>query len=219
MRFPSTTTIVCVLAAAVAAAAKKKHCYDTLDGKPFETVCYRVLANTSSGLAIREFEGANAAAFVVSYEAPSSITTYQEALMLTSFYVIEYFVNKSLSGARTVPLTLRNPSPAHEEWVAGMALAPSLWPPASTPPTPTHPTKVAPFGTITLASLRAVVQESPQPSDFDALCAALRTALQSELPAYKVDEASPITSTHARYNTELWSGPWQVECWLGVVKA
>ena len=103
-----------------------------------------------------------------------------------------------------------------------MALAPSVWPPGGpAPPAPntSDVTAVAPLGRATFASLRVVAQESPQPADFDALCAKLRAALQKELPAWRVDEASPITPTHARYSGELWMGPWQIECWVGVKAA
>ena len=180
----------CVTTALSSPGDDAKRCLDTLDGAPFETVCYRTLANASGGLlTVREYKDADADAFLVSYSAPSSITTYQEALMLTSFYVISYFTNHSLASSRTVPLTLRPPTPAHDEWVAGMALAPSNWPPASHPPPAIYDTVVAPLGAFTFASLRAVVQQSPQPSDFDALCVQLRAGVQQELPAWRVDEA------------------------------
>lgn len=139
--------------------------------------------------------------------------------MMTSFYVINFFVNHSLTSSRTVPLTLRPPTPTHDAWVGGMALAPSLWPPASHPPPAIYGVVVAPLGAFTFASLRAVVQQPPQPNDFDALCTQLRAGVQQELPAWRIDEASPITPTHARYNGELWEGPWEIECWAGVTKA
>ena len=171
-------------------------------------------------LSVRAYTGASAKAFAVSYPAPATITTYQEALELASFYIIEYFVNKSIADARTVPLTLRPPTPAHNEWVAQMALAPSRWPPGSKPPPPPYaPTAVGPLGAETLAALRVTMQQSPQPSDFDALCARLRAAVPKELPAWKVDEASPVSPTHARYDGSDWEGPWLIECWVGVVAA
>ena len=206
------------------ASAQAKPCFDTFNGQPFETVCYKTLAsaNVSGGgaLTVRAYEGADAEAHVVTSAAPGSVNPYQEALMLTSFYVIYYFTNHSLAAARTVPLTLRPPTAgANNAWVAQMALAPSLWPPGSTPPPPLAPTEVTPRGRATLAALRVTLQQPPQPSDFDALCARLRAGVQAELPAWSVDEASPITPTPARYSGELWDGPWEVECWVGVAKA
>ena len=208
--------------ASTAAADGAKPCFDTFNGQPFETVCYKTLAavNASGGaLTVRAYEGAGAEAHMVSYAAPATVTTYQEALMLTSFYVIYYFTNHSLAASRTVPLTLRPPtSGLNNAWVAQMALAPSLWPPGSTPPPPLAPTQVSPRGRTTLASLRVTLQQSPQPSDFEQLCAQLRAGVQAELPAWSVDEASPISPTHARYSGEEWEGPYEVECWVGVVK-
>lgn len=210
-----------LVAAAVARAAPSKPCFDRLDGKPFETVCYKTLANVSGGaLTVRAYEGASADAFLVSNAAPSSITTYQEALMLTTFYVIDYITNHSLLTSRTVPVTLRPPTTAaNDEWIAQMALAPSKWPPASKPPAPFAPTELVPRGRVTLAALRTTLQQSPQPSDFDALCKQLRAGVQSELPAWTVDEASPISPTHARYFGEESFGPYEMECWVGVTKA
>jgi hypothetical protein len=207
--------------AAAALAPTKPPCLDTLNALPFETVCHKTLANASGGLlTVRAYAGASAQAFAASYAAPATITVYQEALMMTAFYVIDYFTNRSLTDARTVPLTLRPPTPTHNEWVGQMALAPSKWPPGSKPPPPPYaPTRVAPLGDVTLAALRATMQSSPQPSDFDALCARLRAAVPKELPAWRVDEASPVSPTHARYYSQEWEGPWLVECWVGVVAA
>ena len=198
----------------------KQPCYDSFNGDTrLETVCYQILANgTTPGLSVRSYAGADAAALVVYSNASSSITTYQEALMLTSFYVIDYFTSHNLTASRTVPLTLRPPTPVHDAWLGQMALAPSRWPPGSKPPRG----EVAPLGggaaEVTLAVFRVVMQQPPQPSDFDALCAKLEAAVKAELPGFKVDSASPFSPTHARYSGELWDGPWLIECWVGVEK-
>ena len=149
--------------------------------------------------------------------------------METSFYVLEYFIgpgnalNKSLLSSRTVPLTLRPPSAANPAWRGAMALAPSLWPAGKTPPQPAYGVELLPFGgkrPVLLAVQRASTSQSPQPSDFDALCAGLRAAVASQLPAYAVDEASPFTPTHARYfGFEFYGEAFEYECWLGVEKA
>jgi hypothetical protein len=215
------------LAAAAAAAssagalAAPKPCFDRLNGEPFETVCYRLLANASGGLlTVREYAGTDADAQLVTFAAPATVTVYQEALLMTGFYVIDYFTNHSLLSSRTVPITLRPPTSAQKsEWVGQMALAPSQWPPAAQPPAPDAPTALAPRGNVTLASLRETFQQSPQPSDFDGLCERLRAAVPSELPAWTVDEASPVSPTHARFFGEAFTGPWECECWVGVVKA
>jgi hypothetical protein len=220
MRRPAA--LLFALVAAAAALAPTKPCLDTLNAQPFETVCHKTLANASGGLlTVRAYAGASAQAFSVTSAASGAVTVYQEALELTTFGVLDYFTNRSSTlSARTVPLTLRPPTPAHNEWVGQMALAPSKWPPGSKPPPPPYaPTRVAPLGDVTLAALRATMQSSPQPSDFDALCARLRAAVPKELPAWRVDEASPVSPTHARYFSQEWEGPWLVECWVGVVAA
>jgi hypothetical protein len=200
-----------------------KPCYDTFNGAPFETVCARVVANASASgglLEVREFVGASAEAYAVTVTVPASVTTYQEALMMGAFYVIDYFTAHGLAASRTVPFTLRPPTPAGGPWLARMALAPSAWPPGGpAPPAPNASNiMLAPLGRATFATLRVVAQQPPQPSDFDALCASLRAALQKELPAWRVDEASPITPTHARFDGELWTGPWEIECQVGVAR-
>ena len=73
-------------------------------------------------------------------------------------------------------------------------------------------------GPLAIAAQRATLQSSPQPSDFDALCAALDAAVAAQLPSWKVDPASPFTHTHARFYGYVWTGPYDYECWAGVVK-
>ena len=213
----ASAAVVVASSGGAAGASSARPCFDSFNTLPFETPCYTTLANASGGaLTVRAYDGADAAARLVSYAAPASVSPYQEALMLTSFYVIDYFVNKSLGASRTVPLTLRPPSTANAAWLAQMTLAPSKWPPASKPPVPLAPTALVPRGKTTLASLRTIFEQPPQPSDFDGLCAQLRAGVQVELKAWVVDDASPVSPTHARYYGELWDGPWEAECWVGV---
>lgn len=218
----------------LAAAASSAPCFGRLNETyPFEKVCYDVLFNGTDGLELREYAaGAGATATLVTYNASDAITTYQEALMETSYYVIEYFIgstnalNKSLLASRTVPFTLRPPSAANPTWRAAMALAPSLWPAGATPPTPTYGVELAPLGgrggkqAVRLAVQRASSEQTPQPEDFDALCAKLRAAVAAQLPKYAVDDASIYSPTHARYYGYLYfEGLYEYECWLGVVRA
>jgi hypothetical protein len=209
----------------VAAAAAASRCTDTFnDGQLFETVCYTLLVNASGGLSLRLYSGANADAMLVTTNASSSITTYQEALELTAFSILTYFSENKLDASRTVPLTLRPPTAAHDEWLAWMALAPSRWPPGSKPPPGGNvEVTIEPLGggkgNVTLAALRVASEQSPQPSDFDALCAKLKLAVGKQLPGWSVDNASPFSPTHARYYGQMYTGsPWVIECWVGVVK-
>ena len=221
------------LAVSVGASAAAP-CFGRLNETfPFEEVCYKVLINGTGALQLREYAaGAGAAATLVTFNASNTITVYQEALEMTAFYVIDYFIgasnalNKSLLSARTVPLALRPPSAANPGWLGFMAAAPSKFPPGAALPKPLYGLELAPLGAgggeeaVLIAAKRAVLYETPQPSDFDALCASLKAGVAKQLPGYRVDEASVYTPTHARFfGFEFFGGTFEIECWVGVKKA
>lgn len=192
---------------------------------PFEEVCYDTIFNGTEGLSLRAYKGANSEASLVTYNASATITVYQEALELTTFYVISYFTgegnakNESLTYARTVPLVLRPPTPSHNFWASHMAIAPSHFPPGSKPPKPAYGSELLPMGDVTLAVLHATLNFSPEPSDFDALCAKTVAAVKAQLPAWKIDAASPYSPSHARFDSyEFFDGPFDIECWYAVSK-
>lgn len=225
-----------IIALLAAPASAEKPCFGRLNSTfAFEEVCYKLLHNGSDGLQLREYAagaGGGAAATLVTHSAGSAITVYQEALEITGYDVIDYFIrqsnaaNKSLLASRTVPLALRPPSAANPEWLGFMALAPSQWPPGKAPPKPLFGVALEPLGgrggkeavllAVQLASSDAGM---PQPADFDALCARLRAAVAAQLPVYRVDDKSSFSPTHARYYGEMWIGEYDYECWLGVTKA
>lgn len=226
--------IISVAAGAAAAAAPP--CYGHLNHTyRFEEVCFSLLHNGTGGLSLRSYPAAAASGVtLVAYDASSAITTYQEALMLTAFYVLEFFnstgnaAGENLEASRTVPILLRPPTPAHDGWRGSMALAPSLWPAGGgkKPPAPKYGTALVPLGMgspagpLLVAVQRATSDAVPQPADFDALCAKLEAAVKAQLPGYKVDAASPYTPSHARYYGYLFfEGPFDYECWAGVTKA
>jgi hypothetical protein len=219
--------------ATAAATAPAAPCYGRLNQTfAFEEVCYVSLFNGTDNLELREYAaGAGAAATLVTYNASSAITVYQEALEETAFYVIEYFIgnanvlNKSLLSSRTVPLALRPPSKTNPSWLGFMALAPSRWPQGKTPPKPTYGVELTPLGghggkaAVLLAVKRASARDTPQPSDFDLLCSQLYAAVGAQLPGYAVDFSSVYTPTHARYyGFEFIGDSYSYECWLGVKK-
>ena len=199
---------------------------------PLEEVCYTTIFNGTNGFSLREYSGNALGSTLVTYNASDSITTYQEALMLTTFYVIEYFtgggnaLNKSLINDRTVPLLLRPPTNQNNEWLATMALSPSKYPSKSHPPLPIP----GPSGVILkkvsdgsapiqIAVQRADLSQDPQPSDFDTLCSKLQASVKVQLPNWKIDETSEYTYSHARYYTEIFFGSyWTCECWARVSK-
>ena len=194
---------------------------------PFEEVCYEVVFNGTGGFSLRSYAGANAAAALATSNASSSITTYQEALELTTFLVIEYFVgsgnakNVSLLDARTVPLVLRPPTPSHNFWASHMAVAPSRFPSvAKAPRAAGSDLSLLPMGDVTLAVLHDTLTSSPQPADFAALCKRLEVAVKAQSPGWSVDASSPYSPSHARFDSfEFYEGPFDIECWLGVQKA
>lgn len=215
------------------AACSGAPCFGRLNATfQFEEVCYKVLQNGTNSLQLREFAAdAGAAATLVTYNASDAITTYQEALELTSYYVIEYFIgntnakNVSLLSSRTVPFALRPPSAANPSWLAFMALAPSKWPASKVPPKPTYGVELTPLGgekeePVLLAVQHASSNFSPQPTDFDALCAKVKAEVAKQFPGYKIDEESLYSPTHARfYGYEFIGSPYEYECWYGVTKA
>jgi len=162
----------------------------------------------------------------VEMNASATITTYQEALIMTSFYIIDYFegqgnsLNKSLLSSRTVPYTLHPPTSSRNFWLGRMALAPSKWPAHSAPPGAIPPVDLAPLGkgnTFLLASLRKQFQEYPQPSDFETLCASLTSSL-GQLGA-TLDPDSVYSPSHAYYFGEGNLNAFDSECWVGVKAA
>jgi len=205
-------------------------CYASLNNETqLETPCYNLLQQvqiTASGLAatleLREFV---TDATLVTYNISSQVTTYQEALNFAGYYVIGYFIgplnarNANLLSSRTVPLTLRPPTAQHNYWAGAMALSPSLWPPGSNPPAGLYGIETLPFGrSVLLASLHVQYPYTPQPSDYDALCANLEASVH--LVRAAVDVHNPFSPTHAYYYGREMLGPlWDAECWYGVTVA
>jgi hypothetical protein len=234
LRSPAAALLLLSLAASAAASSSAAPCIGRFNQTvPFEEVCYKVLFNGTEALQLREYvAGAGAAATLVTYNASNEITVYQEALEMTAFYVIDYFIgpsnalNKSILTARTVPFALRPPTAHNAGWLGFMAAAPSKYPPGSAPPKPLDDIELAPLGgsggkeALLLAVQGAVLYSTPQPSDFDTLCASLRSGVAKQLPGYTVDETSIYTPTHARfYGMNFFGGTFEVECWVGVKKA
>ena len=194
-----------------------------------ETPCYKVVhqATTKDGLPLELRRYSGSEAIVAASNASAEITVYQEALTMTAYYLIEYLKgpgnvqNKSLLTSRTVPLTLHPPTPSRNFWLGRMALAPSKWPAHSTPPAPVKNEllDIAPLGkgTFLLASVRKQYQETPQPSDFDALCATLTSNLG--LLGATLDPSSIYSPAHAYYFGFENLGADDAECWLGVTAA
>lgn len=190
-----------------------------------ETPCFKVLAS-SGDLSVREFVGGKHVT-LVEKALPSSITIYQEAVTIGTYDVIGYLMgyyntrNESLLSSRTVPLVVRPPAPQHADWVVHMALAPSLWPAARArvPPTPGNNITLAPLGAAAVAVQYKLFELSPQPADLDALCKTLDANLAA-LGGWALDADSQVTHSYAFYSGYMfYDGPWDVECWAGVVKA
>ena len=190
-----------------------------------ETPCFKVLA-AAGDLSVREFVGGRLVT-LVEKALPSSITVYQEAETIGTYDVLAYFMgyynakNESLLASRTVPLVVRPPTPQHDDWVVRMALAPSQWPAARArvPPKPGNNLTLAPLGSGLVAVQYKLFELSPQPEDLAALCKALGANLAA-LGGWAVDAASPATFSYAFYSGwKYYNGPWDVECWAGVVRA
>jgi hypothetical protein len=223
-----------LIVASSAAAESAPPCYGRLNVTyRFEEACFTLLRNGTGGFSLREYaaDAAGGGVNLVAYDVPSSVTVYQEAIEMSAFYVIEYFnatgnaAGKKIESSRTVPLLFRPPTKAFDTWRGSMALAPSVWPAGKAPPAPKYGAELVPLGMgaapgpllVAVQSLSS--DQSPQPSDFDALCAKLKASVAKQAPGYAVDESSAYTYTHARYfGYEFYSGPFEIECWAGVVK-
>jgi hypothetical protein len=204
-----------VLSASVAlAAAARPPCKAPFNNATLlETPCYAVVRSApgpaGGALELRRYAGAEAT--VVQSNASAAITTYQEALEMTGFYILYYFTgpgnarNESLLASRTVPLT------------------PSQWPAHSHPP-PVSASggtlSLAPLGRgeVLVASLHQQFTQTPQPSDYEALCASLASSLG--LLGAVLDPDSVYSPTHAYYagRADI-VDYYDAECWLGVTAA
>jgi hypothetical protein len=244
LRFSRAARLLLVAAAAAdasapssAAAPPPKPCFGRLNSTfPFEEACFTLLHTGTDGLSLREYAAAAARGGVrlLAYNASASSVTYQNLLEIGSFNVIQYFTgpgnsrNEPLLTSRTVPLALRPPTRDNDSWLVWMALSPSKWPASKAPPVPLPKYGVAlvplgidasAAGPLLIAVQRATSKSvAPQQADFDELCAKGYAAVATQLPGYAFDEASPLSPTHARYFSQLSSGPFDYECWLAVTK-
>jgi hypothetical protein len=214
------------LLASTTSASASPPCYGPYDRtSKLETPCARILASSpSDSLTIRAYVN-GVDVHVAEYAIPASVTTYQEAFELGAYTVVGYFVgytnakNESLLTSRTVPLVLRPPTAHNKEWLARMALAPSLWPPTRKVVEPTYNVTLAPLTNATIAVQYRLIDQSPQPSDLAALCKELDTNV-AKLGGWTVDPTSPFTYSHAYFNGRDYDmGPFDIECYAGVVKA
>ena len=207
-------------------------CYGPLNNlTQLETPCYKVIhtaATPREGLALELREYAGGEAMVAESKAPNAtIRDYTEALIMTSFNVINYFQgpgntpNQPLLTSRTVPLTFHPPTSSRDFWVGRMALAPSLWPPHSKPPTPVkgESLELTPLGkgSFLLASIKKQFEGFPLPPDVETMCATLESNLG--LLGATLDPDSIYSPAHAYYFEKENGGLDDVECWLGVTAA
>ena len=234
MRAAASSLVFALLSLAPLASAGEP-CYGQLDGtRPFETVCYKLLVNLSSGMSLREYANEDAAANLVVFSAASTLQPYNFALNTTTSVLLLYFtgpgneLQQRLEQELTVPLVLRPPSAVHDKWQTIMAIAPSQVPPGSAPvpvnsalvPGEQCTLQLLAGGTdsLIIAVQRAVLAQLPQQADFVKLCAKLQLHLKTSLPGWRVDPASQFTPSHARYYSQAYEGPsFEIECWMGVV--
>ena len=221
-----------LLAEAPAAAAP---CEGEFNGQPLEAVCFATLLNSSKtkGLSVRAYAPAVAAATtLVSYNVSALFpaATFDDALALAGFGVIEYFLggfnkpHENLLDARTVPFLLLPPG-APGGWVGRMALAPSRFPARAQAPAPLSNVSLVALSAqlLTLAVLRerTTGEQPPTGAQLAALCARTVSAVAAgALPGWGVDAASPFaTGAYALYygRDAPAGGPYDAECWLGVV--
>jgi len=217
-----------------AAAAPPTPCFGTLNNdEPVEEVCFTTLLNssTTAGLSVREYPAG--AATLVSYNVSAlyTVSTFESALTLAGFGVIEYFIGgfnkkkENLLDARTVPFLVLPPAAAGG-WVGRLALAPSKWPAGSKPPAPVDNVTLVPLAkdalTLAVQFVESNTEGGPTGDELAALCARTATAVAAgALPGWRVDAASPFAAgVYALFygRDAPDNGPFAVECWLGVTQ-
>jgi hypothetical protein len=221
----------------VGAAAGAAPCEGTFNGQqPLEAVCFATLLNSSKtkGLSARAYAPAAAArTTLVSYNVSALFpaSTFDDALTLAGFGVIEYLLggfnkpHENLVDARTVPFLLLPPGDAGG-WVGRMALAPSKFPARAAAPAPLNNVTLVALSAqpLTLAVLgeRTTGEEPPTGAQLAALCARTVSAVAAgALPGFAVDDSSPFAAGvfALYYGRDAPSGgPYDAECWVGIVK-
>jgi len=195
--------------------------------KSLAAVCFKTLGNESD-FTVREYSSPNdGGAIIVTYNVSVDVTVYQEDFELGTFAVLEYFLggnakNESLRRARTTPLILRPSHPkTNSPWFVQMAIAPGA---VSTPPAPLFGVTLAPLvqvdgSPLLLAARHEQLNFSPQPSDYDSCALSLIEALKLS-KTWKYDASSPASPTYAYFTGQMdYSGPYDIECWVGVQSA
>ena len=189
-----------------------------------DSVCFTTLAN-GSDFSIRKYSSAgDGGASIVGYNVSVDVTTYQEAFNLGTFAVLDYFMgsntkNISLAASRTTPLILRPSHPKSKTpWFVQMAIAPGT---VAHPPGPLYGVTISPLVPSNDTPLRVAARHerlnsSPQPSDFDA-CVALLVESLRQSTSWRFDASSPASPSHAYFTgRDDYTGPFDIECWVGV---
>ena len=218
-------TAACLLVLGIC-TAKAKTChfpYNNLTNT-LASVCFEELGN-ENGYAVRQYSNrSDEGALVVRYNVSATVQTYQEALELGTFTVLDYFEggnakNLSLADARTTPLLLRPRHPAAGiPWFVEMAIAPGLVP---HPPAPLYGVEITPLcpqdaAQFQVAARHERLNSSPQPSDFEACAAKLIESLKLS-SLWRYNASSPASPSFAYFTGQFdISGPYDIECWVGV---
>lgn len=206
-------------AGTAAAAPPTPPCHSPLN-KAFETLCFTEVYHNGS-TSVRQYgASAGALAWVTSHAEKGD--EYIEAFNLGAYGVFVYLTgynSRNESIARTAPLVLRPPSYGRPiEYRVSMGVPTSAYPdPAKLPglnPGEGAYVDIEPFAPRLLA-VRAFEVGDPQPTDYEAACAALEKDLP---PGFDIVRNSTWTPTHAYWNTrdEPSNGG---ECWVEVVRS
>jgi hypothetical protein len=220
----NANTLAVLFGAIAAAAGADCHFpYNRLT-EELAAVCFTNLGSENN-FTVREYSNSgDGGAVVVSYNVSAATTTYQEAFELGAFVVIGYFTglnakNVSLLAARTTPLMLR-PSrlKSNTPWFIQMAIAPGAVP---SPPKPEYGAELSPLVPANGAPLQVAVRherltESPQPSDFEFCARSLERDL-ARSSNWRYDASAPASPTYAYFTgRDDYTGPFDIECWVGV---
>lgn len=201
----------------------KPPCITTVPNTPVnESMCSNVIASNGNvfvkqyGLPVNE-------TLVVVQVAGGNL--YVDAVVAAAQYIIDFFIGSNderlnILSSRTVPLTIRPPSPAtNNQWLGTMMVSTANYPDSFKIPSPYPPsagTTLQKVGYRLFATIQFTTTTTPEQPDFEEACG----AVSANLPAgYAVNTTSPWTPTWVLYNGEYEQTLWTNECWLEVTAA
>ena len=203
---------------AIFAADPVPPCYNPIV-PDFESMCSETVF-TSGDISIKQYGLPKTETLVVGQVSGNQF--YVDALPVGIQYIINYFAGnnderRSILNARTVPITVRPPTPGvRTTWTFAMMASTALFPNPILLPTPLLPTQpLATFGSHLFAVIKFKTDIRPYDKDFILACDNLIAALPPQYTVLNTSQSS-WTPTWALYNNQSTTANFTNECWLEV---